>query len=82
MWVLIDCSTSASSLSTSSSTSIITSAVSISSTFIEGGVGDKEGSGDERHGLIVIRGPCDKFGWCVGFITVSLYNGLDCAIAN
>ena len=47
MCVLIDRSTSASSLSASSSQSIVTSAVSISSIFREGGVGNKEGSGDE-----------------------------------
>jgi hypothetical protein len=47
MWVLIDCSTSASILSASSLQSIVTSAVGVSSVFRKGGVGDKEGSGDK-----------------------------------
>ena len=82
MWVLINHSTSASSLSASSSQSIISSAVGISSVFREGGISDKEGSGDESRGLVIIRGVCNKFGGRVSFITASLYDGLDRAIAN
>ena len=80
MWLLIDLSTSTSILSASSSRFIITSAVGVSSVFREGGIGDKEGSGDER--CVVICRFDDKFGWCIGFIVASLYDGLDCAIAN
>ena len=80
--MLINCSTSASSLSTSFSQSIITSTVGVSSTFREGGIGNKEGSDDKVRGLIVILGVCDKFGQHVSFITVFLYDGLDRAIAN
>ena len=80
--MLIDLSTSASSLSASCSQSIVASAISVSSFFREGGIGNKEGSGDECWGLVIICGPCDEFGWHVGFITMSLYNGLDRAIAN
>ena len=80
--MLIDRSTSASNLSTSSSQSIVTSAVGISSVFREGGVGNKEGSGDECQGLVVIWGPWDEFRRHIGFITVSLYDGLDRAITN
>ena len=82
MCVLIDLSTSASSLSASSLGFTVTPSIGVSSVFREGGVGDKEGSGNECRGLIVIHGPCDEFGRCVGFITASLYNGLERAIAN
>ena len=82
MWLLIDHSTSASSLSASSSQSIVASTVGVSSIFREGGVGDKEGSGDKRRGLVIIRGSWDEFRRCVGFITASLYDGFDRAIAN
>ena len=80
--MLIDLSTSTSSLSVSSSQSTITSSIGIASVFREGGVGNKEGSGDKCQGLVIIRGPCDEFGWHVGSIMASLYDGLDCAIAN
>ena len=80
--MLIDLSTSASILSASSSRFTVAPSVRVSSIFREGGVGDKEGSGDERRGLVIIRGFGDKFGRCVGFITASLYEGLERAIAN
>ena len=56
MCVLIDRSTSASILSASSSWFTVTSSIGVFSIFREGGVGDKEGSGDERQGLVIIRG--------------------------
>jgi hypothetical protein len=56
MCVLIDLSTSANILSASSSRFTVTSSIGVSSIFREGGVGDKEGSGDERRGLVVIHG--------------------------
>ena len=80
--MLIDLSTSASSLSTSSSQFIVTSSTGVSSIFREGGIGNKEGSGNECRGLVVIQGPCDEFRWHVSFITASLYDGLEHAIAN
>ena len=80
--MLINQSTSASSLSASSSQSIVTSTVDISSVFREGGIGDKEGSGNESRGLVIIRGLGDEFRQCVGFITASLYDGLDHTIAS
>ena len=80
--MLIDLNTSASILSTSSSQFVITSSIGVSSVFREGGIGDKEGSGDECQGLVVIRGPCNEVGRRVGFIMASLYDGLDRAIAN
>jgi hypothetical protein len=56
MLVLIDRSTSANILSASSSRFTVTPSIGASSTFREGGVGDKEGSGDECRGLVVILG--------------------------
>ena len=82
MCVLIDRSTSTNILSASSSRFTATSSIGVSSVFSEGGVGNKEGSGDERRGLVVIRGFGDQFGWHVGFVTASLYDGLERAIAN
>ena len=87
MCVLIDRSTSANILSASSSRFTVAS-IGVSSIFgvfsilSEGGVGDKDGSGDERRGLVVIRGFGDKFGRRIGFIAASLYDGLERAIAN
>ena len=80
--MLINRSTSTSNLSASSLQSIFASAISVFSVFREGGVGDKEGSGDEGCSLIIICGVYDKFGQCVSFITTSLYDGLDRTIAN
>ena len=56
MCVLIDRSTSANILSASSSRFTVVPSIGVSSIFREGGVGDKEGSGDKRRGLVVIRG--------------------------
>jgi hypothetical protein len=53
--MLIDLSTSASSLSASSSRFTVTPSIGVSSVFREGGVGDKEGSGNEHRGFVVIR---------------------------
>ena len=81
MLVLIALSTSTKRLLASSLMSIVTSAVSVSSTF-RTDVRDSGMSGDGVHRHINICRACGKEGQHISFITAFLYVGLICIIVN